>query len=155
MPREFTGKHMLWIMVTFFGAVILVNASLAYFAMSSWTGLVVPNSYVASQSFNKDTAARMEALQNGAAVSVKIEKGIVRLHFTGKQDEALPVENLAAMMRHPVDARKEVVLRFEAAGAGAYKSLTALPPGTWVGDIQGEIKGYGHWAEAVRFSVED
>ena len=57
--REFTGKHMLAIMIAFFGVVFAVNFTMVYFSRHSWTGLVVENSYVASQEFNEKTAAQM------------------------------------------------------------------------------------------------
>ena len=52
-PREFTGKHMLVIMFAFFGVIIAVNLTMATFAHTSWSGLVVQNSYVAGQHFNR------------------------------------------------------------------------------------------------------
>ena len=50
-PREFTGKHMLLLAVGFFGVIISVNVLMAVLSATSWTGLVVQNSYVASQEF--------------------------------------------------------------------------------------------------------
>ncbi|RWK14298.1 FixH family protein, partial [Mesorhizobium sp.] len=51
-PRVFTGRHMLAIILAFFGVVIAVNLTMATLANTSWTGLVVENTYVASQQFN-------------------------------------------------------------------------------------------------------
>ncbi|TIS18850.1 MAG: cytochrome oxidase, partial [Mesorhizobium sp.] len=51
-PREFTGRHMLISILAFFAVVIGVNLTMATFAHRSWTGLVVENTYVASQQFN-------------------------------------------------------------------------------------------------------
>ncbi|TGV41583.1 cytochrome oxidase, partial [bacterium M00.F.Ca.ET.168.01.1.1] len=39
-PREFTGRHMLVIILAFFGVVIAVNLTMATLASTSWTGLV-------------------------------------------------------------------------------------------------------------------
>ncbi|TIW70058.1 MAG: cytochrome oxidase, partial [Mesorhizobium sp.] len=44
--REFTGRHMLFIILGFFGVVIGVNLTMATLASKSWTGLVVENTYV-------------------------------------------------------------------------------------------------------------
>ena len=46
----FTGWHMLTIMLLFFGTIISVNVTMAWNAVTSWSGLVVQNTYVASQS---------------------------------------------------------------------------------------------------------
>ncbi len=53
-PKPFTGRHMLFAMLAFFGVIIAVNLTMAVFATKSWTGLVVKNSYVASQAFNRE-----------------------------------------------------------------------------------------------------
>ncbi|HLA02420.1 MAG TPA: FixH family protein, partial [Aestuariivirga sp.] len=47
MIRTFTGWHMAAITISFFAVIIAVNLTLAVFASSSWSGLVVANSYVA------------------------------------------------------------------------------------------------------------
>ena len=48
-PTEFTGYHMLGVLVLYFGTIITVNLVMARFAITTWTGLVVENTYVASQ----------------------------------------------------------------------------------------------------------
>lgn len=58
MTREFTGWHMLGIMVFAFGIIIAVNLTLAYKAVQTFPGLETRNSYVASQTFNIDRAAQ-------------------------------------------------------------------------------------------------
>ncbi len=63
----FTGWHMLGIMVAFFGVIIAVNITMAYKAVSSWSGLVVKNTYVASQEFNdKAETGKEQAALNGS-----------------------------------------------------------------------------------------
>lgn len=57
--RAFTGRQMLLIMLVFFGVIIAVNVTMVRFAVSSFGGLVVENSYVASQHFQTDRAAAL------------------------------------------------------------------------------------------------
>jgi nitrogen fixation protein FixH len=54
---EMTGRKVLAITVSAFGVIIAVNFLLAYKAVSTFPGLEVPNSYVASQTFDADRAA--------------------------------------------------------------------------------------------------
>jgi len=49
----FTGKHFAVIIVAFFAVVIGVNLFMATQASATFGGVVVENSYVASQEFNK------------------------------------------------------------------------------------------------------
>ncbi|WP_296423674.1 FixH family protein [Yoonia sp.] len=58
MTREFTGWHMLALMVGAFGIIIAVNLTLAYQAVATFPGLETRNSYVASQTFDADRAAQ-------------------------------------------------------------------------------------------------
>jgi nitrogen fixation protein FixH len=62
MTREFTGWHMLGLMVGGFGIIIAVNLTLAWNAIATFPGLETRNSYVISQSFQADRAAQ-NALQ--------------------------------------------------------------------------------------------
>jgi nitrogen fixation protein FixH len=50
--RTFTGWHMALILIGFFAVVVGVNLLMARFASSTFGGVVVENSYVASQQFN-------------------------------------------------------------------------------------------------------
>ena len=58
MTREFTGWHMLALMVGGFGIIIAVNLTLAWNAIATFPGLETKNSYVASQHFDADRAAQ-------------------------------------------------------------------------------------------------
>ena len=61
----FTGWHMLAIMIMFFGTIITVNLIMAWNASHSWSGLVVQNTYVASQQFNGKVALAKELAASG------------------------------------------------------------------------------------------
>ncbi|MEO0937789.1 MAG: FixH family protein [Pseudomonadota bacterium] len=74
MQRELTGWHVLGIFVVGFGIIIAVNLTLAFNAVSTFPGLEVKNSYIASQSFDDRRAAqvalgwRAEASYDGATL---------------------------------------------------------------------------------------
>jgi nitrogen fixation protein FixH len=57
MTRRFTGRHMLAAMLAFFGVILAVNMAMATLATRTFGGVVVENSYVASQEFNAWLAA--------------------------------------------------------------------------------------------------
>ncbi|NRD90114.1 hypothetical protein C8024_12575 [Sphingopyxis sp. BSNA05] len=50
--KKFTGYHAAAIIVAFFAVVVGVNLFMARFALSTFSGTVVDNSYVASQKYN-------------------------------------------------------------------------------------------------------
>lgn len=61
---KLTGWHFLTIMLCFFGVIITVNMVFVTSALNAFSGLVVPNSYVASQHYNEkiEQADRQKAL---------------------------------------------------------------------------------------------
>ncbi|WP_341367108.1 FixH family protein [Yoonia sp. BS5-3] len=87
MTREFTGWHMLALMVGGFGIILAVNLTLAFNAIATFPGVETRNSYVVSQQFEADRAAQ-NALRWD--VSATITGGVLRVTI---QDAAgTPVE---------------------------------------------------------------
>ncbi len=97
--RTFTGWHMTGILVAFFGVVIAVNLTMASYAVSTFGGVVVENSYVASQEFNGwlDEAKDERALGWSASVA-RDGAGHVTVVLAGAPDGVA----LSAEARHPL-----------------------------------------------------
>ncbi|ART99982.1 FixH family protein [Yoonia vestfoldensis] len=75
-PREFTGKHMLAVMVGGFGIIITVNFGMAYMAVSTFPGVEARSTYVASQTFEVNRTAQ-DAL--GWDVVATLDDGLLTL----------------------------------------------------------------------------
>ncbi|MEP6335045.1 MAG: FixH family protein, partial [Anderseniella sp.] len=86
-PKQFTGRHMLFAMLAFFGVIIIVNLTMAAFATRSWTGLVVKNSYVASQAFNRELEQAKLQAARGWTGDITYSKGAVVLSLTDKSGQ--------------------------------------------------------------------
>lgn len=141
MSRRFTGRHMLAIMIAFFGVVIAVNFTMATLAEVTFGGTVVDNSYVASQRFNtwlRDARAQ-ESLGWRTALGVDGQRRVT----IAARDGAGPLlgAEVHAMARHPVGAAPDMIFAFRPAGDGLYVSEMALPPGRWL--VQVEIRRGG------------
>ncbi len=76
--KEITGKHVLGMFALGFGTIIAVNLTLAWNAVSTFPGLEVKNSYVASQSFDRERAAQA-ALEWD--VTARLKEGQLILSF--------------------------------------------------------------------------
>jgi nitrogen fixation protein FixH len=128
MMRRFTGWHMLAMMVGFFGVVIAVNLTMARIAIGSFGGVVVENSYVASQEFNGwlDAAEAQEAL-GWDVVTTWREDGRLALQVSGAPDALTANANA----RHPLGQLPSRELNFEQAPSGEYVSTEKLPQGRW------------------------
>lgn len=124
---RFTGWHFTAIMAGFFAVVVGVNVYMANQASSTFGGVVVDNSYVASQHFNRwlDEAAAEDALGWNADVTRRAD-GRLSLALTGPEKAAV-----TAVARHPLGGRRDVALRFAPGGPGRWVSHETLPPGRW------------------------
>lgn len=151
--RPFTGKHMLLVMVAFFGVIIAVNVTLAVFANGSWTGLVVKNSYVASQKFNQAIdAARAQDAMGWQAVLTASPEGL-RVALSGRDKSGITGMNVQAKIGRPVAEAFDQIVQLSDMGAGIYTAGIDLAPGQWqaelvVSDMSGLL-----WRRQLRFEI--
>jgi len=128
-PRRFTGWHMLAILTAFFGVVIVVNVVMARLAVSTFSGEVVENSYVASQHYNAwlDQARAEKALGWTARVTPAGQGAALALtDFSG---QPLAGARITGDATHPLGATTDLPLRFVETQPGHYAA--ALPAGRW------------------------
>lgn len=125
--RRLTGRHVLAITLAGFGTVIAVNATLAYFALQSFPGLEVANSYVASQGFNT-RLAEQRAL--GWQTRVEVTQGELRLYITGPDGAPARVAQLEATLGRPTQMRDDVTPAFVPI-PGGFAAPVDLAPGNW------------------------
>ena len=125
MTRRFTGWHFTAIITAFFGVVITVNLTMAVFATRTFGGVVVENSYVASQKYND----WLEAAKRQQQLAWSIEPA---LDEQRRVTIALSVEGatVTGFARHPLGREPDVSLTFVTKDAEA-RSVNALPAGRW------------------------
>lgn len=138
MTGQFTGRHMAAIMIAFFGIVIAVNLVLARSAIGTFGGVVVENSYVASQHFNRwlDKARAEKALGWDATVQRRAD-GRLAATITGAPDNA----RVSAVAWHPLGRLPVVPLAFASGSPGQFLSSAPLPEGRWRLRIEVEAQG--------------
>ncbi|MCM8558217.1 FixH family protein [Sphingomicrobium sediminis] len=127
MTKRFTGRHMAFILVLFFGVVMAVNFNMARLAIGNFGGTVVDNSYVASQHYDewRDAQAEQDALGWDASATIE-ESGHVRIDLEGFS--AMTLEGRA---EHPFQKSRDEALTFARQPDGSYLSDAPLSPGRW------------------------
>lgn len=147
--RPFTGWHMTAILVAFFGVVMTVNFVMAHFAMSTFGGKVVENSYVASQHYN-EWLARADAQDRlGWERMVSVDRDRhVRLAFR-KDGALLEGLSIVATIVHPLGRAPSRPMRFEVGMDGTLRSAEALPKGRWRLDLS-----VRHAADEARYRID-
>ncbi|CDX38701.1 Nitrogen fixation protein FixH [Mesorhizobium sp. SOD10] len=142
--REFTGSHMLIVIVSFFAVVIGVNVTMATLARKSWTGLVVENTYVASQQFNEEARKGRAQAALGWKGKLTIASGEVRYGLVDSQGKPVPLHGVKIMFRHPAyEAEDEVATLAAPSGGASAKTeefATRHTPknGVWIVEIDAD-----------------
>ena len=132
MTRRFTGRHMLVLMLAFFGTVVAVNLLMATLASRTFGGTVVDNSYVASQRYNQ--WLEQARLQKSLGWSVGLDLDPARFVAATIAAGDWPLDGAAvhAVATHPLGREPEKTLRFAPLGDGRYRSTEPLPDGRWI-----------------------
>jgi nitrogen fixation protein FixH len=154
-PREFTGRLMLASILTFFGVIIAVNLTMAYFANSTWSGLVVANGYVASQSFDDDLAKARAQDAMGWTVDVSHATNRVTATFADRSNAPLTGMTVKGMLRRPTTDREDLALSFVGEGSGAYVADATLGKGVWDVEIMATGAGGETYRKTYRLFVKD
>ncbi len=126
-PREFTGRKMLLIMLSFFGIIISVNFFMAYSAVSTFPGLEVENAYVASQEFNERAAAQ-RAL--GWSIEFTREGDELVLNLQDRNGVEVIPASISAVLGRPTFSGDDITLDFRLVG-NEYRAQVELAPGPW------------------------
>lgn len=149
----FTGWHMLGIMVLFFGTIITVNMIMAWNASRSWSGLVVQNTYVASQQFNGRVAEAKAHAASGIEGSLDIENGRVAYRVVDAKGAPAVANEVTATFKRPVDEREDFTLALEPDGPGLFVAERDVPVGQWVVDISTKQDGAKVFHQTLRTIV--
>lgn len=128
--RPFTGKHMAMIFVAFFGVVISVNVLMARLATSTFGGVVVDNSYVASQQFNGWLkAASAEKALGWRGDFARDNAGRAAISLTDNTGKPITSATITATAEHPLGLRPQTLLAMHELAPGIYAA--PLEAGRW------------------------
>jgi nitrogen fixation protein FixH len=131
--RPFTGYHAAAIIVGFFAVVIAVNFTMARYAVSTFGGTVVDNSYVASQKFNGWLAESRRERELGWTVAGPARDGDhLRISMQDKRGEPLAGASIRMRAVHPLGRAPDRELHFKEIVPGAYRSIEVMPAGRWM-----------------------
>lgn len=122
-----TGRKVLAILVGAFAVIIGANLALLFAATGTFPGLVVNNSYVASQGWDARTAAQ-RAL--GWKATVGHEADALKVVVSGPDGRPVRGLSVVAVVGRPASGRSDVTLMLTES-AGAYFAPWAAAPGLW------------------------
>lgn len=150
--REITGKHVLAITVTAFAVIIGVNVVMAWKAVSTFPGLEVKNSYVASQTFDADRAAQ-EALGWTLTPDYDAPAKEMRLVFTDKAGMPVALKGLSVLIGRTTSSAEDTRPDF-VREAGVYVAKADLGPGKWMMQVEAQAEDGTLFRQRIDLSVK-
>lgn len=126
--RPLTGRKVLLISAAIFAVVLGANLTLTWFAVRTFSGLVVDNSYVASQSFDRDRLAQ-EAL--GWRLTLVSEDDVMRIEIVDARGHTVHPPTIKAVVGRPTMARSDRELDLRRTPRG-YVAAAPLDSGAWL-----------------------
>ena len=153
--REFTGVHLLVIMLAFFSVIIAVNAAMAVFANSSWSGFVVRNSYVASQEFNEKSAQWRAQATLGWASKLTLADGRLSYQLFDRDDLPVAAVKGTVSVRRPIGESEDRTLPLKLVAGGELEADAALRDGAWIAEFQVDAGLEHPYHEIRRLTVQD
>jgi nitrogen fixation protein FixH len=136
--NQFTGRHMLAIMLAFFGVIIGVNVTMAVMANTSWSGFVVKNSYIASQEFNRRAAEGREQAALGWRSEISLREGTLRYTLVDPSGSARPLSGGKGIIRRAVNDTGDHTLVLRHTDGDAIAAPLLLEDGIWIVEILAE-----------------
>jgi nitrogen fixation protein FixH len=133
-------------MVTAFAVILAANLTMLFAATGSFPGLVVGNSYVASQSWDRQTAAQRALGWHAGAV---YEAGVLTVSMAGPDGRLVPGLGVVAVVGRPASQAEDVRLDLTE-GPGGYSAPLTLAPGQW----RLEITSAGAGGESFKAGAE-
>lgn len=126
--KELTGRKVLMITVSAFAVIIGVNIFMAVKAVTTFPGLEVKNSYVASQEFDTRRSAQLAL---GWTIEPGYDGGLLSLRFSDRDGQAVTPGDLQVLIGRTTEAQEDMRPVFSGYG-GTYSTPLDLAPGKWM-----------------------
>lgn len=153
--RHFTGWHMWLVAIAFFGVIIGVNIWLAVVSATSWTGMVVEDSYIAGQQFETNRIAHEAQQAAGWKPTFTYTSGLARLLIVDGAGNPVDLGDVSVQINRPVGGHDDQVLKLEAAPTGGYQASVHLDKGVWEAMVTAASTAKGPFELTTRFRVDE
>lgn len=134
-PRELTGKHVLAMLLVFFGIIITVSIVFTTLAVKSFRGEDVKQSYRQGVDYNQTLDARAAQLDLGWQAAINVtgtaQDRTLIVKVTGQGDRLLSDLSVTGRLRHPADSTLDRPLEFTRTDDGLARADLSGLYGQW------------------------
>ena len=146
---------MLGAIVAFFGVIVAVNLTMAAFAWTSWTGLIVQNTYVASQEFNEKAKAGREQATLGWQGELAYAHGELRYRLVHANGAVVAATDVEVALGRPAFEAEDTAVALSPTGDGSFAGDIALADGQWIVRLSADAGLAQPWLDIRRIHVRD
>ncbi|MBA4130616.1 MAG: hypothetical protein C0519_04240 [Hyphomicrobium sp.] len=137
MFKEITGRHVLFLMLGFFGVIIATDAFLVYKAVSTFGGIETQDAYRKGVTYNERIAEERAQEARGWTKDARLEKGELRVTVRDKDQKGVEGLQISAMFGRPATNTEDRTLTLTPVGPGEYMAtLGDIEPGNWVATME-------------------
>ena len=135
--RKLTGYHVLFMLLAFFGVMIVVTIIFTVFAVKSFPGEQVEKSYVQGLNYNQTLEARERQAELGWTSQIGVENGTAGepyliVLWEDANGNGITQMDVKAVMTRPASESGQIEHVLQANGPGRYElALGALEAGMW------------------------
>lgn len=154
-PFELTGRHVLFIMIGFFGAIIAVNVVFVRYAVESFPGEQVKKSYYQGLKYNEALEEKDRQAEKGwrmllTTPPIAGEQSLIDVKLVNKDGSPIYSASLEGTLTRPTTDDGTKILSFYPIGEGIYQSkISDLTIGAWDLTLTAGEKG----AEDIQLSA--
>ncbi|AML51322.1 MULTISPECIES: FixH family protein [Falsihalocynthiibacter] len=125
--KPITGRQVFFFVSGAFAIVIGVNLTMAYYAVSTFPGLEVKNSYVASQQFNDKLKTQLAL---GWTVVPTYADGVLEIAITDEAGTPVEAQQISGILGRATHDRADTLPSFTYAN-GVFSTPAELDVGNW------------------------
>ena len=155
VPGTFTGRHMLYLLFAFFGTIIAVNLLLAVLAERTWTGLVVENSYVESQQFNRKIAEAREQAALKWHGRLSLASSAISYELVTADGRPVRLDRVVVHFRHPAYESADFAVPLVRSENGGFSAAHTIPDGAWLVEVDADVGRARPYREVSRVLIRD
>ncbi len=152
--HPFTGRHMLAVVALFFGVIISVNVVMAVSATRTFPGLIVKNSYVASQNYNTLLASARAQAARGLKLEMVPADGLLNVTILDADGVLVRDLDLSIIAGRPSSTRYDRRLSTHETAKG-YATDEPLTEGLWEVEVDAVRSGVEVYRERRRVLVPE
>ncbi len=137
-----TGRHVLYMLLGFFGFIMVINGVFIFYAVDSWPGLSTRDAYRKGLAYNETLEAAKAQAARGWQSRIRFtaqgeRRGLLSVSIRGRESQAISGLQVTAHMVRPTHEGFDQNVRLQHIQSGLYQNTVAFPlPGRWQVVIQ-------------------